>query len=88
MFVPWVKIWYISQLDAIEKNVWLLQLNIADSKKNYKKIYVGRHFITHIELKTTYFHESTALRKYDVLSREYYGDCNQSLTKSRNKMET
>ena len=34
----WDKIEYISQLDATEKNIWILQLNIADSKKNLKII--------------------------------------------------
>ena len=37
VFVLQAKILYTSQLHAIEKNISVRQLNIADSKKKYKK---------------------------------------------------
>ena len=58
------KISYISQLDATEKNIWVLQLNIADSKKNIKKYMLAGILLHIIKLKTTYSHKS-----------HHYGGC-------------
>ena len=49
-----------------EKNIWVLQLNIAESKKKYMFAGILLHII---KLKTVYSYES-----------HHYGGCNQSLT--------
>ena len=61
-----------SQLDATEKNISVLQLNIADLKKIYKKYMLAGILLHILKLKTTYSHKNCC-----------YGGCNQSLVRKQ-----